>query len=205
MATFVSFLDLKTGATIDVNANDDSISSLEAIPSSVLTPAGQANGTYIIYDSGKVIAVRGTLAATAAALTSASYVTPAQLAAAIAALVFPFAMGMAGTGTAATVIARYVSLSSTNETAFVLGARTLVNIVIEMSQNNITAPITFTLLKNGVDQAGPVVFAGGETGAKTIAGLALLSTDRVSVRYDYTGGTAGTTWAGGVTFNVSAN
>jgi hypothetical protein len=68
MATFVSFLDLKTGVAFDVNVADPNVSNLRTVPDSVLNPLGIATGlgTYIEYDTGQRIAVRGTLAATAA-------------------------------------------------------------------------------------------------------------------------------------------
>lgn len=69
MATWVSFLDLKTGVAFDVNVADPNVADLRTIPDSVLTPLGLSSGagTYIEYDTGHKTAVRGTLAATAAA------------------------------------------------------------------------------------------------------------------------------------------
>lgn len=69
MTTWVSFLDLKTGVAFDVNVADANVSNLKTVPDSVLTPLGIATGlgTYIEYDTGLKIAVRGNLATTAAA------------------------------------------------------------------------------------------------------------------------------------------
>lgn len=214
MATFVSFLDLKTGATIDVNANDDRISSLKAVPSSVLTPIGQPNGTYIVFDTGAEIAVRGTLAATAAALTSAGYVTPAQLAAAIAAFALTLAdaftvfAAFTVSSNAAIITAQHAGGLSATATGVadwkwkLQTAHRAKSLDVEAFINTIAdgAGIDLFVTKNGVNTGLTVHFAPLETGVKSVTtNIDFAAGDKVGLR-----STAGQSTVNGQLFDSTA-
>lgn len=161
MAGFVAFTTLD-GTAIEVNAFDDAIASLVAVPQSVLDgllPTVVAAATYIEWTSGRKIAVQGSVATTAAALTAGSYVTPAQLPDVI--WLFVGAVTGVGAGTTEVTFAGSTGLLTSiapGGWTYPITARRFTGMTVVMTGgstggNPLTTALDLTVKKNGVATA----------------------------------------------------